>query len=121
MQITIDLENTTVSAIVQSLKNICAAIEDGSIENNELMDGSYRVNDSIVEFIDWQFGASRYFFCMNEPTYTVINRNHGTNWNIGALVKRVSAYNSNGMAMFTDMSGHCVIWAHMNEVKISLD
>lgn len=58
---------------------------------------------------------------MNEPTYTVINRNHGTNWNIGALVKRVSAYNSNGNAMFTDLSGHCVIWAHMNEVKISLD
>lgn len=58
---------------------------------------------------------------MNEPTYTVINNNHGTNWNIGALVKRVSSYNSNGMAMFTDLSNHCVIWAHMSEVKISLD
>ena len=52
MQIIIDLDNTTEIDIVQSLQNICAAIEDGSIEDNELMDGSYRINDSIVEFID---------------------------------------------------------------------
>lgn len=52
MQITIDLESAAVNDIIQSLKNICAAIEDGSIEDNELMDGSYRINDSIVEFID---------------------------------------------------------------------
>ena len=50
MQIIIDTENA--HTILQSLKDICSAIEDNSIENNELMDGSYRVNNSIVEFID---------------------------------------------------------------------
>lgn len=50
MQIIIDTENA--DTMLQSLKDICSAIENNSIENNELMDGSYRVNDSIIEFID---------------------------------------------------------------------
>ena len=47
--------------MLQSLKDICSAIEDNSIENNELMDGSYRVNDSIVEFIDWHPQLTYYY------------------------------------------------------------
>ena len=50
MQIIIDTESA--DTMLQSLKDIYSAIEDNSIENNELMDGSYRVNNSIVEFID---------------------------------------------------------------------
>jgi hypothetical protein len=52
MQIIIDTENA--DTMLQSLKDIYSAIENNSIENNELMDGSYRVNNSIVEFVDYE-------------------------------------------------------------------
>jgi hypothetical protein len=56
---------------------------------------------------------------MKEPLYKVINNSRNTNWKVGALIKRISSYNSDGFAMFSDPEFHVVIWAHMKEVEIN--
>jgi len=56
---------------------------------------------------------------MKEPLYKVINNSRNTNWKVGALIKRISSYNSEGFAMFSDPESHVVIWAHMQEVEIN--
>ena len=56
---------------------------------------------------------------MKEPLYKVINNSRNTNWKVGALIKRISSYNSDGFAMLSDPESHVVIWAHMQEVEIN--
>jgi hypothetical protein len=54
MQILIDIDAPTKdeSIISNSLKTIANSIEDGSIVDRELMDGSYCVGGSVIEFVD---------------------------------------------------------------------
>lgn len=54
MQILIDIDTPTKdeSIISNSLKTIANSIEDGSIVDRELMDGSYCVGGSVIEFVD---------------------------------------------------------------------
>jgi hypothetical protein len=52
-------------------------------------------------------------------TYTVKNKDKGTNWNVGARIKRISDWSGgkSPAALFTDAfnPGAC-IWAHLSEV-----
>jgi len=46
---TITIEANTESQLIERLEQIRDAVADGALEDNELMDGSYKVGTSTVE------------------------------------------------------------------------
>jgi len=55
--------------------------------------------------------------------YEVRNNSHGTAWNVGVSVRRVSPWNSKGFACFTVANGEGgpAIHAHMTEVGLATE
>ena len=49
MTTTITIEANTESQLIERLEQITDALKDSSLEDNELMDGSYKVGTSTVE------------------------------------------------------------------------
>jgi hypothetical protein len=47
--VTITIEANWESELIQRLEQIITAIKDGTLEDNELMDGSYQVGSSNIE------------------------------------------------------------------------